>query len=129
MKLTAALVQRMMTSFPNFEKAHPAYLATITELIASYSEKIQKAICDVKFGVPSKTEFLPAAKVIIDFASPLVADEAISQQSPATVNWDLVETERQEMLNKLNGQHDKKMLQENLVKEQKSIWRKQRNLN
>lgn len=65
-----------MSAFPDYLKSPPEYLLTMTELMASYPEHIQRAICDVKTGLASKEEFLPSSKKVTDFADRLQADEA-----------------------------------------------------
>jgi len=64
-----------MSAFPDYGKAPPEYLLTITELIAGYADAVQKHICDTRSGIPSRENFLPSAKKIMDFA-----DEVIRHQ-------------------------------------------------
>lgn len=69
-------MRKMLSSFPDYLKSPPEYLLTMTELLASYPEHIQRGVCDVKTGVASKEEFLPSTKKVIEFAERLQAEEA-----------------------------------------------------
>jgi hypothetical protein len=69
-------VRKMLSAFPDYGKSPPEYLLTMTELVASYPEHIQRQVCDVKTGVASKEDFLPNSKKVTDFAERLLADEA-----------------------------------------------------
>lgn len=66
----------MLSAFPDYGKSPPEYLLTMTELVGSYPEHIQKKICDVKTGVASKENYLPSAKNITDMAEKLLSEEA-----------------------------------------------------
>jgi hypothetical protein len=66
----------MLSAFPDYGKSPPEYLLTMTELVATYPEHVQRAVCDIKTGIASKEDFLPSSKKITDFAEKLLADEA-----------------------------------------------------
>lgn len=57
-----------MAVFPDYGKAAPEYLLTVTELLASYPVEVQRAVCDPKTGIVAGREFLPPGPVIVKFA-------------------------------------------------------------
>jgi len=50
-------------------------VSAIVSLLAEYPAHIQEKICDLRYGVPSKTSFLPTPKDITDIGEFLVKDE------------------------------------------------------
>ena len=65
----------MLRAFPDYGKSPPEYVASITALLAEYPANIQERLSHVRFGVPSKTEFLPTSKVITELAEKWLQDE------------------------------------------------------
>lgn len=64
-----------MSAFPDYGKAPPEYLLTMTELIAGYSEDVQRHICDPRAGIASRESYLPSVKKVIDFAAEILTDQ------------------------------------------------------
>lgn len=118
------LTRKMFSAYPDYNKASPEYLLTITELVASYPTPVQLKICDIRFGVPSKTSYLPTAKDIVDFATPLLANHK-TMPPPAQVDWDKIDDERLELQRIFFDRGEKRSAGEIL----KSAWRSQRGLN
>ena len=58
----------MLRAFPDYGKSPPEYVASIVNLLAEYPAHIQERLADVRFGIPSKTDFLPTPKNITEFA-------------------------------------------------------------
>ncbi len=58
----------MLRAFPDYGKSPPEYVASITALLAEYPANIQERLANTRFGVPSKTEFLPTPKIITELA-------------------------------------------------------------
>jgi hypothetical protein len=83
----------MMSAFPDYGKAPPEYLLTMTELIAGYPENIQQHICDPRSGIASRENFLPSVKKIIDFAQEVITASKFRHQvvvyedTPAWYAW------------------------------------------
>jgi len=65
----------MLRAFPDYGKSPPEYVASITALLAEYPANIQERLANIRFGVPSKTEFLPTPKVITELAEKWLQDE------------------------------------------------------
>lgn len=58
----------MLRAFPDYGKSPPEYVASIVNLLAEYPAHIQERLADIRFGIPSKTDFLPTPKIITEFA-------------------------------------------------------------
>lgn len=82
-----------MSAFPDYGKAPPEYLLTMTELIAGYPENVQQYICDLRSGIASRENFLPSVKKIMDFAQEVIAASKFRHQvvvyedTPAWYAW------------------------------------------
>lgn len=75
LKLASANTQKMLRAFPDYGKSPPEYVAAIVALMAEYPAHIQDKLADTRFGVPSKTEFLPTPKIITELAEAYLRHE------------------------------------------------------
>lgn len=77
------MVAKMLSSYPDYAKAPPEYLLTLTEIIAMQSNFMQLRICNPVNGVASKTKFLPTAADVMEFVK--AEEKARTQfESPTT---------------------------------------------
>lgn len=138
LKKAEFLTRKLISAYPDYNKAPPEYLLTITELVSSYSLPIQYKICDARYGVPSKTSYLPTAKDIVDFAAPYVETEwQDAEKAKRDAEWE-ADRPRREAEWKRREESDQKIIKRLEVKRLQSInefnsdrdaWRKQRGLN
>ena len=67
--------KRILSGYPDYGKAPPEYVVTVTELLATYPESIIWKVADLRTGIASRTEkWLPMSPT-----SPRLADQYFDQ--------------------------------------------------
>lgn len=56
-----------MSAYPDYNKAPPEYLLTLTELLGSYDDETVARLVDMRTGIPSRCKFLPTVADIVEF--------------------------------------------------------------
>jgi hypothetical protein len=75
LRLASQNTEKMLRPFPDYGKSPPEYIAAIVALMSEYPANIQDRLADTRYGIPSKTEFLPTPKIITEFAEKILQDE------------------------------------------------------
>lgn len=98
------VAEKLLTSYPDYGKAHESYLLTITELLASLSDDVIAAVLDLKTGVRARCSFLPTVADIVKCADEYIAKrdqfkppprEGIHKLLPRYTEREPTEAERQ----------------------------------
>lgn len=62
------MAERLLKSFPDYNKANEAYIASIVQTLAALPNDIVVAIMDLTTGIRSKCQFLPTVADLCNFA-------------------------------------------------------------
>lgn len=69
MKAATKAAETILTTYPDYGKAHKNYTTEIIRLIASYPPEIQERIADLQTGIRSRCDFLPTIAKITEFVA------------------------------------------------------------
>lgn len=72
--------RKMLSAYPDYGKASPEYLLSVTEVLANYPEHIQARLADHMSGVPSKSEFLPSIAAIVKLGDEMASRDGVANR-------------------------------------------------
>ncbi len=62
----SAVAKEILTTYPEYSKSPPEYLAAIVKVIASYPLETQNRLANLRHGIPAKCKFLPTVADIVE---------------------------------------------------------------
>lgn len=75
LRIAEQAARRMLSAYPDYGKASPEYLLSVTELLATFEPWLMEKLSNHRTGIPAKAEFLPTLAVIGEMADRLLADQ------------------------------------------------------
>lgn len=67
----------ILASYPDYGKTPPEYLVVMTNLLASYPQTIIDRIANPRYGIASRTKFLPTVADVTEMANELIDRAAV----------------------------------------------------
>ena len=68
LKNASAVAKLILSSYPEYSKSPPEYLAAIVSVIATYPLETQNRLANLRVGIPAKCAFLPTVADIVKHA-------------------------------------------------------------
>ncbi len=67
------VVERLLSSYPDYGKAPETYLASVAELVAGYDSAMQTEMLDLRQGIRAKCTYLPTIADIVKWGDDYLA--------------------------------------------------------
>lgn len=67
--------EKMLRAFPDYGKSPPEYVASVVQVLATYPAHVQERIADLRYGLASKSKFLPTISEIVEMGDAVVRSE------------------------------------------------------